>query len=164
MLPRAHLEATRSAKTPPETAPDAQRCAQEPSRMPPRAPRCRQRAQEMQPQRWPEAQSSILEARNRPRDAQTPSRLRFWNKLILKRFWKALKTTCPQDVGTFLAKFGFVMGLLYIWLSEDLLFGFPMEFKRAPLDRPTFTQKLPGHPPGPLVEISEQKLSFPIIR
>ena len=62
----------------PQDAPRSRpRCAQEPSRMPPRAPRCRQRAQEMQPQRCPEAQGSILEARNRPRDAQTPSRPRF---------------------------------------------------------------------------------------
>ena len=58
-----------------------------------------------------------------------PSRLRFWRSLatILDDFQIDFKTILeasedhvPARLGKFLAKFGFVVDLLYIWLSSDL--------------------------------------------
>ena len=77
-----------------------------------------------------------------------PSRLRFWRSLatILDDFqidFKTILEACedhvPARLGKFLAKFGFVVDLLYIWLSSDLLFG----FERSPPDRPKIDWNLP---------------------
>ena len=84
-------------------------------------------------------------------------------KLILKRVWKALKTTCPLDVGKVFGeiwlRYGFIMYLAF----RGVLFTFPKEFKRAPVDRPKIAWNLPAHPPGPLAEVSQQQ-DFRIIR
>ena len=71
-------------------------------------------------------------------------------------------STLKTFLEMFLAKFGFVMDLLRIWLSRGLLFKFPREFKRAPVDRPKIAWK-PAHPPGPLAEVSQQQ-DFQIVR
>ena len=74
-------------------------------------------------------------------------------QIDFKTILEASEDHVPARLGKFLAKFGFVVDLLYIWLSSDLLFG----FKRSPPDRPKIDWNLPDHEPGPLAEGSQQQ-------